>query len=98
MKPHAGHNVPKGYEDLYDLDSITYAQQPPWKKDYSPHSEGVNRREMYENYWKNASDEAWKLMTMRYYANITWIDDMMGRALNALEKKGLLENAIIIYT
>lgn len=29
MKPHAGHNVPEGYEDLYDLDSITYAQQPP---------------------------------------------------------------------
>ena len=98
MKPHAGHNVPKGYEDLYDLDSITYAQQPPWDKDYSPHSEGVNRRDMYENYWKNASEEEWKLMTMRYYANVTWIDDMMGRALKALEKKGLLENAIIVYT
>jgi arylsulfatase A-like enzyme len=98
MKPHAGHNVPKGYEDLYDLDSITFAQQPPWKKDYSPHSEGVNRRELYENYWKNASEKEWKLMTMRYYANVTWIDDMMGRTLKALEKKGLLENSIIVYT
>ena len=98
MKPHAGHNVPKGYEDLYDADSISYPEQPPWEKDYSPHSEGVNRREMYENYWKNAPEEEWKLMTMRYYANVTWIDDMMGRTLNALEKRGLLENAIIIYT
>ena len=98
MKPHAGHNVPKGYEDLYDADSISYPEQPAWEKDYSPHSEGVNRREMYENYWKNAPEEEWKLMTMRYYANVTWIDDMMGRTLNALEKRGLLENAIIIYT
>lgn len=36
-------------------------------------------------------------MTMRYYANCTWIDDMFGRTLKALEEKGLLENSIIIY-
>ncbi len=98
MKPHAGHNVPEGYEDLYNLDEINYAQQPPWDKDYSPHAAGVNRRDLYEDYWKNASDEEWKLMTMRYYANVTWIDDMMGRTLHALKKKGLLDNAIIVYT
>ncbi|MCC4211517.1 sulfatase family protein [Leeuwenhoekiella parthenopeia] len=98
MKPHAGHNVPEGYEDLYDLDEITYAQQPPWDEDYSPHAKGVNRRDLYEEYWKNATDEDWKLMTMRYYANVTWIDDMMGRTLRALRKKGLLDNAIIVYT
>lgn len=40
MKPHAGNNIPSGYEDLYDLDSIQYAQQPPWDKDYSPHAKG----------------------------------------------------------
>jgi arylsulfatase A-like enzyme len=97
MKPHAGHNVPAGYEERYDLNNITYAQQPPWKKDHSPHSEGVNRRDMYVNYWANASEEEWKLMTMRYYANVSWIDDMMNRVLGALEDKGLLENALIVY-
>ena len=98
MKPHAGHNVPEGYEEMYDLDSITYAQQPPWEEDDSPHSKGVNRRDMYESYWKNASEDEWKLMTMRYYANVTWIDDMMGRTLSALKEQGILDNAIIVYT
>ncbi|TVZ14944.1 sulfatase [Maribacter sp. MAR_2009_72] len=98
MKPHAGHNVPEGYEDLYAADNIQYAQQPPWIADYSPHSEGVNRRDMYEDYWKNASKEEWKQMTMRYYANVTWIDNMMGRTLKALKNKGILDNALIIYT
>jgi arylsulfatase A-like enzyme len=98
MKPHAGHNVPEGYEDLYKVENINYAQQPPWDKDHSPHSEGVNRRDMYVDYWKNAAEEEWKLMTMRYYANVTWIDDMMGRALKSLKEKGLLENSIIVYT
>jgi len=98
MKPHAGHNVPKGYEDLYDVDNIDYAEQPDWNEDQSPHSKGVNRREMYESYWKNATPEEWRLMTMRYYANVTWIDDMMGRTLAALKEKGLLENTLIVYT
>ncbi len=97
MKPHAGHNIPEGFEGLYDLDQVVYAEQPPWDKDYSPHAEGVNRRDMYEDYWKNASDEEWKLMTMRYRANCTWMDDMFGRVLQALEKKGILDNALILY-
>lgn len=98
MKPHAGHNPPAGYEDRYKLDDITYAVQPPWSEDYSPHSNGVNRREMYEGFWTAASDEEWKLMTMRYFANITWIDDMLGRTMAELKRKGILDNAILIYT
>ena len=97
LKPHAGHNVPIGFEDNYNLAETKYAEQPPWEKDNSPHAEGINRRELYEGFWKNATEQQWKEMTMRYYANCTWIDDMFGRALKALEEKGLLENAIIIY-
>jgi arylsulfatase A-like enzyme len=97
LKPHAGHNVPAGFEDTYQLDKIDYAVQPPWNTDNSPHAEGVNRRELYEGFWKNATKDQWKEMTMRYYANCTWIDDMYGRTLAALKEKGLLENALIIY-
>ena len=97
LKPHAGHNVPAGFEDKYNLEQIKYAKQPPWENDNSPHAEGVNRRELYEGFWKDASEQQWKEMTMRYYANCTWIDDMFGRTLSALKDKGLLENSIIIY-
>ena len=97
MKPHAGHNVPIDYEDHYDLEETTYAEQPPWEKDQSPHASNINRREKYIDFWKNATVEQWKLMTMRYYANCTWIDDMFGRALHTLRDKGLLDNALIIY-
>ncbi len=97
LKPHAGHNVPRGFEDHYKIEETTYAQQPPWDKDRSPHAEGINRRALYEGFWKEATEDQWKQMTMRYYANCTWIDDMFGRTLEALENKGLLENALIIY-
>ena len=97
MKPHAGHNVPAGYESLYDVDEVEYAIQPPWEKDVSPHAEGVNRRDLYENFWKNATEEQWRLMTMRYRANCSWMDHMFERTLKALDGKGILDNAIIIY-
>lgn len=97
MKPHAGHNVPAGYEDHYDLDQTSYAEQPPWDEDISPHAAGVNRRDLYVDFWKEATEQQWKEMTMRYYANCTWMDDMFGRVLEALGEKGLLENALIVF-
>lgn len=97
LKPHAGHNVPAGYEGKYDVSKVKYAKQPPWEKDVSPHALGVNRREMYIDYWSKATDEQWRQMTMRYRANCTWIDDMFGRAIDALKRKGVLDNAIIVY-
>lgn len=97
LKPHAAHNVPQGYEQYYNKDEMPYAQQPNWDEDYSPHALGINRRETYINFWKNATPDQWRTMTMRYYANCSWMDDMFGRALKELKEKGLLDNAIIIY-
>jgi len=98
LKPHAGHNVPSGYEKHYDLDQVEYARQPPWQKDRSVHARKKERRqEMYEGFWSKASKREWKLMTMRYRANCTWIDDMFGRALKALEHKDVLKNTLIVY-
>lgn len=101
LKPHAGHNVPQGFEEPYNGKSITHAVQPDWDSEPSSHAKGVNSgREgslPYTEFWKNATEDQWQKMTMRYYANCTWIDDMFGRTLKLLKKKGLLENAIIIY-
>ena len=97
LKPHAGHNVPAGYETQYNVNEVQYAKQPSWTKDRSPHAAGVNRRDLYTNYWSKATDEQWRWMTLRYRANCTWIDDMFGRVLTQLKHKGVLDNAIIVY-
>jgi len=101
LKLHAGHNVPEGFEEPYQGKTVTSAIQPDWDSDLSPHAKGVNtgrpENKPYTEFWKNATEEQWQDMTMRYYANCTWIDDMFGRTLKELEKKGLLENAIIVY-
>ncbi len=96
LKPHAGHNVPAGYEDLYDLDQVSYTPQPPWHRDHSRHAGGINQRD-YVPYWSKASPEQWRQMTLRYWANCTWIDSLFGRALAKLRDKGVLDNALIVY-
>jgi arylsulfatase A-like enzyme len=37
LKPHAGFNVPKEFEDLYDINSIPDTVQPPWQNEPDTH-------------------------------------------------------------
>jgi arylsulfatase A-like enzyme len=97
LKPHAAHNVPAGYEELYDENSIEIPTQPPWEEDISAHAKGLNRCDEYVPFWKNASEAQWKNMILRYKANCSWIDDMFGRVLDKLKASGILENALIVY-
>ena len=44
LKPHAGFNVPKEFEDLYDIDKIPDIAQPPWQRG-AGHAPGCDRRQ-----------------------------------------------------
>lgn len=97
LKPHAGHNVPPGFEGLYDEDEIIIPEQPPWEQEVSEHAAGNNRNEMYIPYWSDATEDRWKKMILRYKANCSWIDSMFDRVMKRLEDAGLLENALVVY-
>ncbi|MFC1526938.1 sulfatase/phosphatase domain-containing protein, partial [Candidatus Latescibacterota bacterium] len=42
--------------------------------------------------------EGFRQIVARYYGHCTLIDDQVGRILNHLETRGLLENTIVVYT
>ena len=46
----------------------------------------------------HASDEARKLQRAYYLANVTMIDESVGKILNRLEECGVLENSVVIFT
>jgi len=97
LKPHAGHNVPPGFEQLYDLNAMPVPQQPPQELVEPCHATGVNREGMYRSFWSQATQTQWREMILRYRANCSWIDSMFGRILDRLKAKGLLENCLIVY-
>ena len=106
LKPHAGLNVPKRFEDLYDINSIPDTEQPPWEVEPDTHlsvaeqgNASLSRR--YKNWhdaWSKMTVMEKRRTTLRYYANCSWLDDYFGQALDKLEKSGRLNNALIIFT
>jgi arylsulfatase A-like enzyme len=105
-KPHAGLNVPKRFEDLYDLAQISDTPQPPWSTEPDTHlaytdltnKNQANRyRAWHEAFSKMTRDER-RRTTLRYYANCSWLEHYFGRVLEKLEKLGRLQNTLIVFT
>jgi len=97
LKPHAGNNIPPGYEELYDIDKIPVPRQPARDKVEPCHATGVNREKMYRGFWSKASKRQWRQMILRYWANCSWIDSMFGRVMEKLRSRGILEDCLIVY-
>ena len=97
LKPHAGHNVPPGYEELYEIDKVPVPDQPDKDKVEPCHATGVNREQMYRGFWSGASRRQWQQMILRYWANCSWIDSMFDRVMRRLESRGVLDHCLIVY-
>ena len=105
-KPHAGLNVPKRFEELYDLAQMPDTPQPPWAAEPDTHqayTDLTNKNQAkrfaawHEAFSKMTRDER-RRTTLRYYANCSWFDDCCGRVLAKLEKLGRLQNTLIVFT
>ena len=44
------------------------------------------------------SDDEWRRVKAYYYALVTHVDDQVGRILAALERKGLMEDTLVLFT
>jgi arylsulfatase len=103
LKPHAGFNVPKEFEDLYQLHDIPDIAQPPWMYETDTHLASEDEASSESNYskrravWEMLTPEERKRTTLRYWANCSWLDHYFGRVLDGLEQQGILDNALIVF-
>ncbi|MHC4370323.1 MAG: sulfatase, partial [Planctomycetota bacterium] len=98
-KPHLPFNAPKRYWDMYNPEDIKLADNPFVPKD-APSYAMTNWGEL-RNYYGipkkgPCSDELASKLIHGYYACVTYIDAMVGRLLDALEKLELIDNTVII--
>ncbi|MDZ8275251.1 sulfatase-like hydrolase/transferase [Microbacterium aquimaris] len=104
-KPHAAHIPPAEFQQLYDITDIPDLQMPPWdhtrydhirvRDENSPFLNG--RSERWRTIWQGMSSEQRRLATLRYWANCTWLDSLFGEAMERLERRGRLRNALIVF-
>ncbi len=93
--PHAGYNVPKKYEDMYDLADIPDRQIPEWDQRPPSHSHSVDGHK--EKLWREMSGEERRRTTLRYYAKCSFVDDMFGRVVDRLDAMGELDNTMFVF-
>ena len=95
VKPHVPYDCPAHLNGFYDPDDMPR----PWVsekhlKRKNPFYE-LKRR---DNEWDLYSDYSTLLARSYYYANISFIDEQVGRILSALDDEGLSENTLVVFT
>ena len=91
--PHAGLNVPAGYEALYDIGRIPDRPLPPWTA-YPEEHVGQDRR---AREWMEKTPLERRRTTLRYWALCSYVDDLFGRVLRKLDEMGERENTFVLF-
>lgn len=98
-KPHSPPSAPKKFFDLYDAKTI------PLPVDFSPRPEAppgfpdisIARRNTDIFINREASPADAREMIRAYYASVSFMDDQVGRVLDAVDRLKLREKTIIIF-
>jgi iduronate 2-sulfatase len=98
-KPHSPPSAPKKFFDLYDPDKI------PLPPDFSPRpiappgfpEISIARRNTDLFIGRDASPREAREMIRAYYASVSFMDEQVGRVLDALDRLKLRENTIIVF-
>jgi len=95
-RPHTPYVAPQKYFDMYPIENIRVPDVPDGYLDTLPQParRSLNRKKDQVN----LADDLARQAIQAYYASITFADAQLGRILKALEKTGLDENTIVLFT
>lgn len=110
--PHDPFDPPQRFLDMYQdrdvplphFDAKGIEARPPQYERFMEATRNPNKFHISPPYGTWASDftgkgeEDFKRMRRHYYACITQIDEQIGYLMDSLEKQGLLENTLILFT
>lgn len=93
-RPHTPYVAPRRYFDMYPRERIALPQLSP--ADVSRTPEAAYRSALKEQ--DAMTDAQRREATQAYWASITFMDAQVGRVLDALDRLGLAENTIVVFT
>ncbi len=94
FRPHTPYVAPKPYFDLYPKDRIPLAKvATDARADLPPAALGSYKREQ-----DKLTDDLRRECIQAYFASTTFMDAQVGRVLDALDRLGLAENTIVVFT
>jgi arylsulfatase A-like enzyme len=105
-RPHSPMHVPENYFEMYPINSIQLSMSmaddlldcAPTFRDLKDVGTGNYSFEKFNYIMDSGGLEALKAWTRAYLACVTFVDDQVGRILDALEESAYANNTIIIFT
>jgi arylsulfatase len=91
-RPHSPYDPPRRFLDMYEGVDIPTPYVGDWAAKFAEYPKTKNAA-----FGDFGVDHAIKSQRA-YYANITFVDEMVGRVINALKKKGIYDNSLILFS
>ncbi|WP_425400784.1 sulfatase [Aeoliella sp.] len=94
FRPHTPYISPQSYFDQYPLSSVELRQDPNEdESDIPPIALQCRHKEELA-----MSDDLKREATRAYYASVSFMDAQVGHVLDSLDRHGLTENTIVVFT
>jgi arylsulfatase len=92
LKPHSPSVEPEPYFSMYDPAAMPVPKLPPNAKELRAAQSGRSRRHYVDD------ERMIRVMSAIYYGAITQVDDQIGRILAELDKLGMADNTLVLFT
>lgn len=91
-EPHDAYVPPSRFLRLYDVDRVR--PSPTLRDDLTGKPEVLKRM---RDVWKDLTDRDWQMISACYWATISFIDDEVGRVMDALRQVGAYDDTIVVF-
>jgi arylsulfatase A-like enzyme len=91
--PHDPYDVPQRYLELYELDSIELPESAADELNDKPR---IYQR-LQDQIWGQLTEEEMKDAIRHFWAYCTYLDDLFGLILNALDQSGQSDDTLVLY-
>jgi len=93
IRPHSPYDPPARFMELYEDAALPEAQVAKWASRYEARNSDRN------DIWRGRLSPAETRRSRQgYYGSISHVDEQVGRVLEALERRGWLEETLIVFT
>lgn len=93
LRPHSPSVLPRKYFDMYDADKVPIFKLPSDAHELRQQAKGQQEKR------HTIDDERMeRVMTAKYFGAVTNVDDSIGRILGELERLGMMDNTIILFS
>ena len=92
-RPHSPYDPPQRFWDMYSDEDMPAPHVGKWAEEFAECD-----KNNYTTWHGDLGIKQAKRSRRGYYGSISFIDEQIGKILNALEKRGMLDNTLILFS